>query len=217
MFNLRFSKPGRLTAAQQALRDQLEKEVNQEADARMAGYNPAGANPRVPPQQQQPQHPDGAEGGQDGAGGVQGPPDWMRVFALLQQQLQQQQQQADFTAFQQQHTADMSVIMAAINPQPKIQPPQRVQGPCLQVCATAFVPAPVATAPAAVAGPAPPIPVGPAFDLVGGTFFKDAIDNDGCDPVTVGTDKEVLECTAIEAALANPTAPDFRDALILLQ
>ena len=65
MFNLRFSKPRRPTAAQQALRDQLEKEVNQEAAVRMAGDNPAGANPRVPPQQQQDgaQQRDGAAGG----------------------------------------------------------------------------------------------------------------------------------------------------------
>ena len=187
----------------------------------MAGDNPAGANQRVPPpQQQQQQHQDGAQGGQ--ADGGQQPPDWMQAFALLQQQLQQQQQ-ADIMAMQQQQQADFAAfqqaVMAAINPQPQPQPqpqqqlPQQVQGPALQAGAPVFAPAQVAAAPA-VAGAAPPIPVGPAFDLVGRTFFKDAVDDDGCNPVTMAIDNEVRARTAIHTALVNPTARDFRDALI---
>ena len=140
----------------------------------------------------------------------------MQAFALLQQQLQQQHQ-VDIAAMQQQQQADFAAfqqaVMAAINPQPQ-PPPVQPPGPALQVGAPAFVPAPVAAVPAAAAGPAPPVPVGPAFDLVGRTFFKDAVDDDGCNPVTMAIDKEVRERTAIEAALGNPTARDFRDALI---
>ena len=69
---------------------------------------------------------------------------------------------------------------------------------------------------AAVAGAAGgiPIPPGPQFDLVGGTFYRASVDNDGCNPVALAIDKEVMARNGIRLAIPGATARDYRDALI---
>ena len=44
-------------------------------------------------------------------------------------------------------------------------------------------------------------------------FYTGAADEDGCNPVAMTIHKEVQESNAINAALVNLTACDYRDAL----
>ena len=45
-------------------------------------------------------------------------------------------------------------------------------------------------------------------------FYTGAAEDDGCNRVAIAINKEVQEHNAINMALINPTARDFRDALI---
>ena len=164
---------------------------------------------------------DNTQDGDDSAT-LRPPKTWQEAFLLQGQQMQQVQQQMamevqfQMQQFLQQFQAQQlqpQQLPAQAQVQPQQGGGQPQQGPAQQPAQQPVVPPPNVPVNVNVPPPGIPPPNVTPFDHVCQALWRNAVDQDGTNPVVLAIDREVKDRAAIHAADNNAKAQDYKYAL----
>ena len=158
---------------------------------------------------------DNTQDGNDSATG-QAPGTWQEAFLALTQQMALQNQQ--MTQLMQMQAQQLPAQAQPHAPAPAPVQPQQgggqpQQGPAQQPAQQPVVPPPNVPVNVNVPPPGIPPPNVAPFDHVCQALWRNAVDQDGTNPVVLAIDREVKDRAAIHAADNNAKAQDYKYAL----